>query len=54
MRPLTALEFTDTFIAKVRTFEYVAVRALGALLAIPIYAKFPTYGICGRMLRMNV
>lgn len=54
MRPLTTLQFTDALIAKVWTFEYVTVWALGASLAVSINTKCPAYGIRRRMLCMNV
>ena len=54
MGPFAALDLTDTCIAEIRAFKYMAIGALGSLIAVPTKPKSPANGIAGRVLDMNI
>ncbi len=54
MGTLTALDLTNTCVAKIRAFIYVTVWALGSLVTVSIGPKSPTYGIALGMLSMEI
>lgn len=54
MGSLTALDLTNTCVAKIGAFKHVTIRALSSLVTVSISSKSPAYGIALGMLSMEI